>query len=135
MARNLIQMQRGMSLSELYRQYGTEAQCEAAIVDWRWPNGFECPRCGAREHAIVGKRRLFNCHGCQAQTSIKAGTIFERTLLPLTKWFQGKTTIAGQAQRAALLRRVPIPLQPALQIGGPTAPACPCRNPSQTTAL
>ncbi len=89
MARNPIQMQKGMSLSELYRQYGTEAQCEAAVVAWRWPNGFVCPRCGAHEHAIVGKRRLFNCHGCQAQTSIKAGTIFARTLLPLTTWFQG----------------------------------------------
>jgi transposase-like protein len=89
MARNPIQMQKGMSLSDLYRQYGTEAQCEAAVVAWRWPNGFVCPRCGAREHAIVGKRRLFNCHGCQAQTSIKAGTIFARTLLPLTTWFQG----------------------------------------------
>jgi hypothetical protein len=89
MARNPIQMQKGMSLSELYRQYGTEAQCEAAVVAWRWPNGFECSRCGAREHAIVDKRRLFNCHGCQAQSRSRPTLFSNSTLLPLTKRFQG----------------------------------------------
>ena len=89
MARNPIQMQKGMSLSQLVATYGTEQQCEAAVTAWRWPDGFVCPRCGEREHGIVGKRRLYLCHGCLKQTSLKSGTIFENTLLPLTKWFQG----------------------------------------------
>jgi len=77
-------MQKGMSLGDLHRLYGTEAQCEPAIVAWRWPDGFVCPRCGGHEHAIVGQRRPCHCYGCQAQTSIKARTILARTLLPLT---------------------------------------------------
>ena len=89
LARNPIQMQKGLSLSQLNATYGTEAQCEEAVRAWRWPDGFVCPHCGGREHAIVGRRRLYACHGCHAQTSLKAGTIFSRTLLPLTKWFQG----------------------------------------------
>ena len=89
MARNPMQMQKGLSLSQLNASYGTEEQCEAAVEAWRWPDGFVCPHCGGRDHAIVGKRQLYACHGCRAQTSLKAGTVFERTLLPLTKWFQG----------------------------------------------
>jgi transposase-like protein len=89
MARNPIQMQKGMSLTELQARFGTEAQCEAALTAWRWPDGFVCPRCGGRDHAIVGKRRLYLCHACLKQTSLKSGTVFERTLLPLTTWFQG----------------------------------------------
>ena len=88
MARNLVQFQKGMSLSEFQERFGSEAQCEAALVAWRWPDGFVCPHCGCRDHAIVGKRRLYSCHGCRRQTSIKAGTIFAHTHIPLTKWFQ-----------------------------------------------
>lgn len=88
MSRNPIQMQKGLSLTAFLERYGTEAKCEAAVRAWRWPDGFVCPECGGREHAIVGKRRLYLCHGCRKQTSLKANTIFQRTLLPLTKWFQ-----------------------------------------------
>ena len=46
MAMNLIQFQPGMSLFELFQQFGTEAQCEAALERARWPHGFRCPRFG-----------------------------------------------------------------------------------------
>jgi transposase-like protein len=88
MARNPIQFGKGLSLSEFQERYGTEPQCREAIVALRWPNGFVCPACGGRKHAIVGKRRLYLCHGCRKQTSIIAGTVFENSLLALTKWFQ-----------------------------------------------
>jgi len=35
MAQHLIQFQRDLSLSEFHEQYGTEAQCEAAPLQWR----------------------------------------------------------------------------------------------------
>ncbi|MGH7494726.1 MAG: IS1595 family transposase [bacterium] len=89
MARNPIQMQKGMSLNDLHEKYGTEEKCAAALKAWRWPDGFVCPHCGGRDHAVVGKRRLYLCHGCHKQTSLKAGTMFEKTFLPLRKWFQG----------------------------------------------
>jgi transposase-like protein len=88
-ARNAIQMQKGLSLTELNEQFGTEEKCTAAVFKWRWPDGFLCPACGSRDHGIVGARKLYLCHDCETQTSLKSGTIFARTLLPLTKWFQG----------------------------------------------
>jgi transposase-like protein len=89
MSRNSIQLQKGLSLTAFLERYGTEAKCEAAVMAWRWPNGFVCPHCGGKDHAVVGVRRLFACHGCRRQISLKSGTIFSRTLLPLTTWFQG----------------------------------------------
>jgi transposase-like protein len=89
MSRNPIQLQKGLSLRQLQAKYGTEEQCEAAVRAWRWPDGFVCPQCGSKDHAIVGKRRLYECHNCRKQTSLKAGTVFENTMLPLTVWFQG----------------------------------------------
>jgi len=89
MARNKVQFQKGLSESEFSKLFGTEEQCHAALVKWRWANGFECPDCGGRPHCIVarGARKLFQCNACRKQTSVRAGTIFAASKLPLTLWF------------------------------------------------
>ena len=45
MARSGIQFQKGLSLPDFQRFYGTEEQWEAALEKARWPDGFRCPRC------------------------------------------------------------------------------------------
>lgn len=88
MAKNQVQFQRGMSLNDFLAEYGTQAQCEEALVKWRWPSGFVCPECGHTGHCRLG-RGLFQCHRCHRQTSLTAGTVFAGTKLPLTKWLLG----------------------------------------------
>jgi hypothetical protein len=73
MAMNPIQFQPGMSLSELFEQYGTEAQCEQALEQARWPTGFQCPHCGASEHSTFSNRLL---GGMQNISSVGAGLIW-----------------------------------------------------------
>jgi Transposase zinc-ribbon domain len=51
MARNPVQFQKGLSLIEFNRRYGTDEQCHSALVAMRWPNGFECPHCKASKHS------------------------------------------------------------------------------------
>lgn len=88
---NRIQFQRGLSLPEFIRCFGSEEQCLEAVVAARWPQGFRCPRCDAEEHYLVGgrARALYQCHACRYQASPIAGTLFEHTKLPLTTWFLG----------------------------------------------
>jgi transposase-like protein len=90
MARNKVQFQKGMSEAEFDALYGTEALCHDALVRWRWPEGFECPECGERRHCIVkrGARTLHQCNACRRQTSVKAGTVFAASKLPLRVWFK-----------------------------------------------
>ena len=90
MARNQVQFQKGLSEARFAEIYGTEEQCHAALVKWRWPNGFECPECNGADHCVVtrGARRLFQCNACRKQTSVKAGTIFASSKLPLRIWFK-----------------------------------------------
>lgn len=89
MAYNPIQFQRGMSLPEFLQCFGTEAACGEAVRRARWPDGFVCPRCGGSNHCIIVGvgRSLFQCHACHRQTSLTAGTLFDSTKLPLTRWF------------------------------------------------
>jgi hypothetical protein len=46
MAMNRVQFQRGLSMAEFNDRYGTDEQCEAALIAARWPAGFACPACG-----------------------------------------------------------------------------------------
>lgn len=106
MAINEIQFQKGLSLAKFMKDYGTEEQCEDALVTARWRHGYECPRC-AHKLAYEFKRsgnRYWQCKGCKYQTSLRAGTIMEHGRLPLTTWYlaiylmtQSKTNIAALA--------------------------------------
>jgi ribosomal protein L37AE/L43A len=89
MAMNRIQFQPGMSMTAFLAAYGTEALCRAALEDVRWPDGFRCPRCGEARHSRHerGGQLLLQCSGCRHQASLIAGTVFEASKLPLTRWF------------------------------------------------
>ena len=58
MSRSAVQFQRGLSLPEFQRLYGTEEQCEAALEKVCWPDGVRCPLCQGHEHRLVYGRRL-----------------------------------------------------------------------------
>ena len=87
MPRNPVQFQKGLSLGEFLRRYGSEEQCHAALVAMRWPDGFVCPKCSGTKHGYSGARRIFQCATCRVQTSARAGTIFHKSATPLVKWF------------------------------------------------
>lgn len=48
MAINSVQFQRGLSMVDFMARYGSREQCEAALLAWRWPKAFGCPRCSSR---------------------------------------------------------------------------------------
>ena len=89
MAMNRVQFQAGLSMVEFQRQYGTEAQCAAALEARRWPDGFRCPDCGSPGHTVFERAgwKYWQCSACRCQTTVVAGTIFQATKLPLTLWF------------------------------------------------
>ena len=87
MSINTVQFQKGLSLPEFYKAYGTEQQCRDALIQMRWPKGFVCPECGNTTYCELNTRSLYQCHRCHHQTSLIAGTIFENTKLALTAWF------------------------------------------------
>ncbi len=85
---------------ELERQFATEEQCAQYLFQLRWPDGFVCPRCGGTK-VWTTKRGLYTCARCQYQLSAKAGTIFERSRLPLTMWFRAIWWVISQKNGAS----------------------------------
>ncbi len=57
-----------------------------------WPNGATCPRCGSLDRIgkVSGESArpgLHYCGGCKRQFTVTVGTIFERSKVPLSKWW------------------------------------------------
>lgn len=85
--------------------------CLAYLERLRWPDGFVCPACGHRE-AWRASRGRWVCSGCQRQTTVTAGTIFDKTRTPLTTWFAAAWHITSQKHGVSALG-----LQRALGLG------------------
>ncbi len=76
-----------VDLVKLFEEFGSEDKCHAFLEELRWPDGVECPRCGGKKISRIAKRRQFDCDGCRYQFSVRVGTLFHDSKLPLWKWF------------------------------------------------
>jgi len=74
------------SLEELTRAMPDEAAAIAHFTAIRWKNGEFCPYCGHDKLYHFEDRKTHKCAQCRARFSIKVGTIFEDSKLPLRKW-------------------------------------------------
>jgi len=76
------------TLLEAVRFFSDRNRALGLLVALRWPGGVTCPTCGTKRVSFLSTRRLWKCsekHDRQ-QFSIKVGSIFEDSPLPLDKW-------------------------------------------------
>ena len=76
-----------ISLIEWQKKFGTEKACTKVLAKVRWPQGFQCPKCGSQNFTMIMTRKLYQCSSCKHQVSVTAGTLFHATKIPLVKWF------------------------------------------------
>ena len=74
------------TLLEATRYFADPDVCVEYVAKLRWPDGAVCPTCGGTEHSYLTTRRLWKCKACKRQFSVKVGTIFEDSAIPLDKW-------------------------------------------------
>jgi transposase-like protein len=51
-----------------------------------WPNGVRCPVCGTGDRITARKGGYYRCNQCKEDFTVRTGTIFERSHIPLQKW-------------------------------------------------
>jgi transposase-like protein len=77
-------------------QFHDEAAAFAFVEAELWPNGPVCPHCGGydRISAMTPNKEkrirvgLKFCGQCRKQFTVRMGTVFEESKLPMTKWLQ-----------------------------------------------
>ena len=79
-----------MNLIEVFQRFPTQDTCIAHLESIRWPDIPTCPFCGSESvarKAEKGRIGRWNCHACHNSYNVLSGTIFEKTHVPLQKWF------------------------------------------------
>src|SRR5215213_11844114 len=74
-------------------QYHSEEAAYAFVEAHVWPNGRVCPHCGVvgRSGALKGKSTrigVYKCYACRKPFTVKVGTIFEDSHVPMHLWLQ-----------------------------------------------
>lgn len=62
--------------------------CLKFLTEQRWPDGVCCLYCGSYSIYNIERRSIYECKDCHKQFSAKTGTPFERSRIPLRKWFR-----------------------------------------------
>ena len=78
-------------LSKTY--FHCEEAAFAHVEKVLWPQGPVCPHCGNKgEKPIYDLKKtrigLRKCRGCDKQFTVRVGTVFESSHVPMTKWLQ-----------------------------------------------
>jgi transposase-like protein len=74
------------NLQEVIRYFSDADVCVEFLAALRWPDGVQCPACEGKKHSYLKTRRIWKCSECGRQFSVKLGTVFEDSPIPLDKW-------------------------------------------------
>jgi transposase-like protein len=76
------------SLLQATRYFADPDVCVDFVASMRWPNGAICAHCGGSKVSYLSTRRIWKCmnRDCHKQFSVKTGSVFEDSPIPLDKW-------------------------------------------------
>ena len=86
------------SFENTLKWFSVPANSIACLIRKRWPDGIVlCPTCGRKDARYLASRGLWQCktRHPQSQFSIRSGTIFEDSHLPLGLWLAAIWIIAN----------------------------------------
>jgi len=79
-----------MNLMTIFQRFPDQEACIEHMERVRWNDDPHCPKCGSAHVARKAEAHRvgrWNCHDCHASFNVLSGTIFEKTKVPLQKWF------------------------------------------------
>lgn len=75
------------SLLSFHSRFPSEDACVSYLEAARWKGKPACPRCGCVKTYRIATRKNYKCAGCRRNFTVRHGTIFEDSKLPLRTWF------------------------------------------------
>ena len=78
-----------INLIQFQKRFATEEACQDHLFNFKWPEGYRCPRCGhTRVYETKTRRlKLFECTDCSYQATVTVNTVMEKSRTDLRIWF------------------------------------------------
>jgi transposase-like protein len=76
------------TLQQAIKYFSNDQVCIDTVAALRWPSGPVCPKCSGTSHYYLATQKRWKCKNpkCAKQFTVKLGTIFEDSPIPLDKW-------------------------------------------------
>ena len=99
-----------------------EDAARAWLEAQRWPAGVVCPWCDRRDRVkpLAGKSMgdgWYHCGGCRRKFTVRVGTLYERSHVPLHKWLMATHILAGEKERAITVERLCVTVEVSYRTG------------------
>jgi transposase-like protein len=75
-----------ISTFQLFEMFPDSETARTYLEGRLWPNGSRCPVCGLGERVTERAGGFYRCNQCKEDFTVRTGTIFERSHVPLHKW-------------------------------------------------
>jgi transposase-like protein len=75
-----------ISTFELFKMFPDAEAARVYMEAKRWPDGAVCPACDEAKRITTRKGGFYRCNACKSDFTVRTGTIFERSHIPLHKW-------------------------------------------------
>jgi len=75
-----------ISAIELFQLFPDQESARLYLESRLWPNGAVCPECKCADRITTRKDGFYRCNACKLDFTVRTGTIFERSHVPLHKW-------------------------------------------------
>lgn len=75
-----------ISTFQLFEMFPDQESARKYLESRLWPKGVKCPYCGEAKRIHARKGGFYRCNACLEDFTVRTGTIFERSHIPLHKW-------------------------------------------------
>jgi transposase-like protein len=75
-----------ISTFQLFEMFPDQETARTYLEGRLWPSGPKCPVCGMGERITARAGGYYRCNQCKEDFTVRTGTIFERSHIPLHKW-------------------------------------------------
>jgi transposase-like protein len=75
-----------ISVFQLFEMFPDQETARVYLESRLWPKGPRCPSCGIGDRITTRKGGYYRCNQCKTDFTVRTGTIFERSHVPLHKW-------------------------------------------------
>jgi transposase-like protein len=75
-----------ISTFKLFEMFPDTETARKYLESRLWKDGVSCPTCKGRERITARKDGFYRCNACLLDFTVRTGTIFERSHVPLHKW-------------------------------------------------
>src|SRR5277367_4107173 len=75
-----------ISTFQLFQMFPDQETARVYLEHRLWPNGVVCPTCNDGARITTRKGGYYRCNACKLDFTVRTGTIFERSHVPLHKW-------------------------------------------------